>query len=277
MPAWSGNGVGLPGVHGGGDGGAGLVGVVDSLLQAMTNALDSGSGSGGGLFGGIAALGFNVHPMVVHYPIAFLSAFFVLEIVGLAWQRSALRKLATGLLYLGALGALAAVAAGLIAAGSVPHGEEVHEIMQWHERLGITVAVLATGLAVWRALAKADFSGMAEALYLSLAGMVITCMVFGADLGGQMVYQYGVAVKSLQQAEDASLHQHADQAAAPSAAAPPARPEPAAGQAPLAPAGAAPDASQAGNSGSGQAAEDTKQEATDHVHHHHHHHHQHAH
>lgn len=276
MPAWSGDGVGLPYVHGGGDGGAGLVGVVDSLLQAVTNFLESGSGSGGGLFGGIAALGFNVHPMVVHYPIAFLSAFFVLEIAGLATRRPVLRGLAAGLLYLGALGALAAVAAGLVAAGSVPHGEEVHGIMEWHERLGITVAVLATGLAVWRALAKTDFSGMAEALYLSLAGMVITCMVFGADLGGRMVYQYGVAVKSLQQPDESERHQHAGQGDAPSAVAGPASEAP--GQAPLAaPASAAQEASPAGNSGAGQAPEDAQQDASGHAHHHHHHHHQHAH
>lgn len=277
MSAWSGDGVGLPYVHGGGDGGAGLVGVVDSLLQAVTNFLESGSGSGGGLFGGIAALGFNVHPMVVHYPIAFLSAFFVLEVAGFASRRPALRNLATGLLYLGALGALAAVAAGLVAADRVPHSEEVHGIMEWHERLGITVAVLATGLAVWRALAKVDFSGMAEALYLSLAGMVITCMVFGADLGGRMVYQYGVAVESLQQPDASRLHQHAGQGAASSAAAEPVRPE-APGQAPLAaPTSAAPDAGQTGNGGAAQAPGDTQQEAAGHAHHHHHHHHQHAH
>ena len=44
------------------------------------------------------------------------------------------------------VGAIAAVAAGLVAAEMVPHGVQVHEIMETHERLGLTVAGIATVL-----------------------------------------------------------------------------------------------------------------------------------
>ncbi|SMF95760.1 Uncharacterized membrane protein [Methylomagnum ishizawai] len=218
-------GMGLPGVHGGGDGGAGLVGVLDGVLTAITDFLDGKSGgSGGGPDGplaGILALGANIHPMVVHFPIAFIVAFFLLEIAGVAMQRQVWRQWASGMLYCGAIGAVLAVAAGLVAEDRVPHGAAVHEIMEWHERLGITVAVLTVGMAIWRAVAKENLAGMAQALHFFLAGLIVTCLVFGTDLGGLMVYQYGVGVKGLQSADEHHHHEGGkDEAAAGSTAAP---------------------------------------------------------
>jgi uncharacterized membrane protein len=73
--------------------------------------------------------------------------------------------------------------------------------------LGITVAVLSLVLAGWRIAAKSNFSLMAKSLYLCLAAIMVICLSIGADLGGLMVYQYGVGVKSLQQPDD-HHHQH---------------------------------------------------------------------
>lgn len=208
-PDWSGVGSVIPWVHGGGHGqpGGGLVGLLDSFLETI-NRGGPEPGSSWNLLGGIEALGWNVHPLIVHFPIAFLTAFLLLEVIGLAFRSAAVRQVASGMLYLGALGAVAAAAAGLIAEGSVPHGEGVHEILEWHERAGLTVAGLSVVLAVWRALARARFSSMGQALHLFLAGIVMICLILGADLGGMMVYQYGVGVKSLQQAEEAHHHHH---------------------------------------------------------------------
>jgi uncharacterized membrane protein len=206
-------------VHGaGGTEGGGWVGIIDSLLQSATRILEPGSGgAGGGFLAGIAVLGANVHPMVVHFPIAFLTTFFLFEVLGVALGKAALRRLASGLLYLGAASAVAAIVAGLIAEDYVVHSAAVHEIMEWHERLGFAVAGLSVTLAVWRAVAGADFSRMAQGLHFVVAGIVMACMLFGADLGGLMVYEYGVGVKGLQQADDHHHHHGgADSAAAPS-------------------------------------------------------------
>lgn len=219
-PGGSGIGPMLPAVHGGGHDGAdgGWVGLLDGFLEALScGGLGPGSGSSWNLMGGFEALGSNVHPAIVHFPIAFLTAFLLLEIIGLAFRSPVVRQVASGMLYLGALGAIAAVIAGLIAAGSVPHGEAVHEILEWHERAGLIVAGLSVGLALWRVLARARFSSMAQALHLFLAGILMVCLFFGADLGGLMVYQYGVGVKGLQQAEEIH-HHHGDEGSARSTA-----------------------------------------------------------
>lgn len=196
----------LPSVHGGGDAGGGLVGLLDSLLQKLSGLTEPGGGFV--LLPGIQTLGLNLHPSLVHFPIAFLSVFFLLELVGSLLRREKLRQVASALLYCGALGAVLAAAAGLYAAHIVPHGQEVHEIMEWHMRLGLTVASLAVVLSLWRLLAKGMMTGMAQALHLLLAGVMALCMVFGADLGGLMVYGHGVAVHKLQGEEAAQAHHH---------------------------------------------------------------------
>jgi len=197
-----------PSIHGGGDAaGGGWVGLIDTLLDKLTRATEPGGGFE--LLPGIQALGPNVHPSLVHFPIAFLSVFFLLELLGTFMHREKLRQAAAPMLYCGAIGAAAAAAAGLYAAGIVHHGQVVHEIMEWHQRLGLTVAGLALILSVWRLLAKHAIAGMERALYLFLAGIMTTSMVFGADLGGLMVYGHGVAVQKLQTSDDAH-HHHGD-------------------------------------------------------------------
>ncbi len=193
-----------PSIHGGADEtGGGLVGLVDKLLDTLTRWLEPGGDAG--VLPGIHVLDSNIHPLIVHFPIAFLSVFFLLEIIGVSFRRESLRKTAGAMLYCGALGALAAVAAGLHAASIVPHGEAVHEIMERHEQLGLTVAGLALVLSAWRLLARRTISGMANALYLFLSAIMVVCMIFGADLGGLMVYGHGVAVRELQQPD---VHHH---------------------------------------------------------------------
>jgi uncharacterized membrane protein len=191
-------------VHGGGDPSGGLIAIIDDFLGVVMRGVEQGSSFQ--LLPGIAALSANVHPMVVHFPIALLSSYFLMDVWGMLSRRPSLRYVARWLLYLGAIGAIAAVAAGLVAAEMVPHGAQVHEIMETHERLGFTVAGIATGLAVWRRLAQEKLSMMANSLQLLLGFIMLGCMTFGADLGGLMVYRYGVGVHGVSSGED--LHHH---------------------------------------------------------------------
>jgi len=198
--------VNLPefGIHGGGDASGGILALLDQFLAKLTSG-GAGLADGFELFPGIAVLGWNVHPLLVHFPIALLSCFFLLDVCGVAARSHPLRAAARWLLYLGALGAVAAAAAGWIAAQRVPHGAVVHEIMEWHGRLGITVAGLASILALWRAVAQERLALMATSMQLLLAAVLVVAMSFGADLGGLMVYGYGVGVRQLEAGGD---HHH---------------------------------------------------------------------
>lgn len=146
---------------------------------------------------GISAMA-NIHPLFVHFPIAFLTAFFAIELFATIIGLERIRRLASWFLYFGTLGAIAAVGAGFRAAATVAHAEEVHPIMENHEHLMVTVLALALLLSFWRIFAGKSLSSVTlRVIYLILAFVMVGAMTVGADLGGLMVYKYGVGVKAV--------------------------------------------------------------------------------
>lgn len=198
-------------IHGGADHGSGIVDGIVSLLAFFEGLTAQDSpGIFPALMPGLANMD-NIHPLLVHFPIAFLSAFFVLDLVGTLAKKPQCRNVAGWLLYLGTVAAVFTVTAGFIAAGSVAHGEEVHPIMERHEHFGVSVLSLAAVLSAWRLKCGGVVQGAANSFFLVLAALLCTLMMLGADLGGLMVYKYGVAVKSLQievPAADVHVHEH---------------------------------------------------------------------
>lgn len=140
----------------------------------------------------------NIHPLFVHFPIAFLTAFFVVELFATIIGLERIRRLASWFLYFGTLGAIAAVGAGFRAAATVAHAQEVHPIMENHEHLMVGVLALALLLSFWRIFAGGSLSSVTlRVIYLILALVMLGAMTVGADLGGLMVYKYGVGVKAV--------------------------------------------------------------------------------
>lgn len=195
-------------IHGGGDHGGGIAEALSALLGFIDKlTVMEPPEMFAALLPGIAAMQ-NIHPLLVHFPIAFLSAFFLLDLVGSLGNKPAWRNVASWLLYLGAAASIATATAGFIAAGTVPHGGDVHEIMEHHEHFGITVVVFALLLSAWRALKGGIIGGPANTLFLLLAAIMCGIMTLGADLGGLMVYRYGVSVAAVPVTEEALRHSH---------------------------------------------------------------------
>lgn len=196
-------------VHGGGF--ASVSALVDSLLSHIEHLIRLSPGQlFAELMPGIAALE-NVHPMLVHFPIALLTLFFICDALGWLLPKSRLREVASWLLYFGTGFAAITVLAGLRAAATVAHGDDVHEIMEHHEHLGISVLSLAAILSSWRFWSRDSMQGVVRGLHLAAAGFLTLLLAFTADLGGLMVYGFGVAVKPASdcQQEAAAIHQHA--------------------------------------------------------------------
>jgi uncharacterized membrane protein len=197
-------------VHGGGDHGGGVANSVAGFLSFIEGLLSKEpTDIFSALMPGLAGL-HNIHPLLVHFPIAFLSAFFALDLVGTLAKKAQWRTAASWLLYFGTVATVFAVISGFMAADSVAHGENVHDIMERLEQIGIAALVIAVLLSIWRIASRGLIQGVANGLFLTLTALLCSLIVLGSDLGGLMVYKYGVGVEAVTQPEDGHMHGQQD-------------------------------------------------------------------
>jgi len=160
-------------IHGGADHGGGIADGIAGLLvffEGLT-APDS-PGVFPALMPGLFNMD-NIHPLLVHFPIAFLSTFFALDVVGTLVKKQSWRNVASWLLYFGAIAAVFTVIAGFMAASSVAHGEEVHAIMERHEHLGVSVLSIAILLSAWRLKSGGIIQGGANSFFSCIGGVAL--------------------------------------------------------------------------------------------------------
>ena len=137
----------------------------------------------------------NYHPLFVHFPIALLTAAWLLTVLGLVLRRESLHDAATWSLVLGGLGAAAAAFTGLRGSATVtPHNFEISELMELHEHLGLAVAWGTGALILWRVLRRRVWPAqrLEQAGQTALLTLIVGLVSYGAYLGGRMVYEYGV-------------------------------------------------------------------------------------
>jgi len=166
----------------------------------------------GDLFVGLREIP-NVHPLLVHFPIALLPVALLLDVLGLLFRSRDLQVSGRWALWLGTLGAAAAVWSGIEGADDVhPYVTEAADaIMDRHMDLQLGTLGAAVGLSLWRLAARAPFPTRGRFLYLLIAAGMVLNLLVASDLGGQMVFLNGVAVRvdadSLQGSE-AKGHAH---------------------------------------------------------------------
>ena len=201
----------LPQIHGGGNhGGLGAVKGLEAFLTFLESlSTKSPAEIFAAFMPGISAMD-NIHPLLVHFPIALFTLFFFADTLGSLFSKPAWREFATPILYIGTLSAILTVAAGLQAAYSAPHNDATHAIMLRHQAFGISVTVLALILSLRRLFAPDSFIYTKTYGHFALSGLLVLCLTLGADLGGLMVYQYGVAVAPVMQQNkiDKQVPQH---------------------------------------------------------------------
>ncbi len=150
----------------------------------------------------------NIHPLLVHFPIALLTGFVVTEILSLISGNKDLRIAGKWMLYFGTFGALGAAIAGLLGAEDVFHEGEVHGEMSKHRDYGLNVVALSVFLCTWRLIEGRDFVGLSRIIQNALGLLIVSNLILGADIGGLMVYKYGVAVRAVPREEMSEMGPH---------------------------------------------------------------------
>lgn len=133
----------------------------------------------------------NPHPLVVHFPIAFLYGATLLYFVAWLTRRESLQWTALWFLVLGLLGAAVALGTGWWSAPGVMLDPSVKaNVLVPHMRLMFATSALAAILTLWAIIKRPMPASTSR--YIFLAGLIImiVLMTKGADYGGIMVYDY---------------------------------------------------------------------------------------
>jgi len=147
----------------------------------------------------------QLHPAIIHFPIALLLVAPLLVLAGLLWpaQRPGIHAAALALLVFGTAMAILAVITGLAAAGAVVPTRELLATLEVHERLAKRTALVYVALTlafslilVLPSLLRTGLSPRGRtvlclAWLLASAGGSVS-LVLTAHLGGRMVHTIGI-------------------------------------------------------------------------------------
>ncbi len=132
----------------------------------------------------------NLHPLVVHYPVALLTLAALLYVVAGTLKRDAWAWPALWMLAIGTLGAGIALWTGLRAGAGVMVAESVREhILVHHKQFMIAVFAMSVLLTAW-ALYAPPLPQRGRAVFLALMVVMAVVLMKGADYGAWMVYGY---------------------------------------------------------------------------------------
>lgn len=143
----------------------------------------------------------NLHPAIVHFPIALTIVAFILGLAARLFRQSAsssaLAAAGYYVLILAAVSAVAAVGFGWLAFNSIMnHDDAGHAAMLLHRAWAIPTAVGLVLIAIWHSLTSRQDCPMSIPVLVCLAGLSIS-VATTAWLGGEVVYRHGIGVLSL--------------------------------------------------------------------------------
>jgi len=137
----------------------------------------------------------NIHPLIVHFPIALIIVIFILDFLGALVRNKSLFSAANILTIFAAAAAVVAVISGLMAEESVWHPDQAHELLELHETIGLAVLGLTLILLIFRPVVKKKKSRSLGwiAVLISLAAAIL--VGYEGYLGGEIVYKHGAGVR----------------------------------------------------------------------------------
>lgn len=132
----------------------------------------------------------ELHPALVHMPLAFAPLSIVSDIAGAATDDPSLTAVGRATIGLAAGTAAIAAVTGLIAQEEVIAEGRASDHLATHRNLNLVGGMALFGMALWR---RNNDPGPG---YIALGAGLLGTMFYTAYLGGKMVYDHGVGVKA---------------------------------------------------------------------------------
>lgn len=137
-----------------------------------------------------------IHPRIVHFPVALLIAAAIFGILALILKNK--RRKFIGLLIwnlaFGVIGAFFTIISGLREAKTLVHNDKIHGIMKTHELFGYIFSGVFLILLVWMIIRESKMRLREFTSIVILLVLTSGLLVFGAHLGGRLVYEEGAGV-----------------------------------------------------------------------------------
>jgi len=137
----------------------------------------------------------DIHPKVVHFPVALLTTYSLLEIIGIAFNKEFISKTALLILCIGVVAAFFAVLTGNQAAADFKFWtEDSNALLSGHQTYAtylLWFSAIICGLRIFIVLKK-KFNGFIKYLFILFA-VVILFLVYETSMhGGDLVKKYGI-------------------------------------------------------------------------------------
>jgi uncharacterized membrane protein len=140
----------------------------------------------------------NVHPLVIHFPIVLVMTAAVVDLVDVAFERSAWLKAATTTLYVtGALSLIVAYVTGLQAASTVLVPGMAYPVITAHRQWALVTMAYCIVLATLRLVVLRGENGRSRRRRVALLAIGLVSVVLiqqTAERGARLVYEYGTGI-----------------------------------------------------------------------------------
>jgi uncharacterized membrane protein len=140
----------------------------------------------------------NIHPLLVHFPIAWWIGAVLFDLIGLMLPRAIWASTTASVLYpAGALSAAATFLTGRQAAAAVHIPGMAHPVVleHWNWALGTTAGFALIALArVWLELARPQSARSGRKVLAVVALAALVALFETGERGARLVFEYGVGV-----------------------------------------------------------------------------------
>jgi len=136
-----------------------------------------------------------IHPALLHFSVAFVTVGGACEVAGILLRREVLERFGVRSLLIGTASLVPTMISGYLAANTVDVTVEGRLLLDAHERNGWIVLGLLLASQFWKAWCGGRLSPVQRTFSPALVSGAVVFLLYGAWLGGQLVYAQGVGVR----------------------------------------------------------------------------------
>ncbi len=135
-----------------------------------------------------------LHPILVHFPIAFLVGTALVDLLAITRRSARLARVGLGLLVAGVATAVPAVVTGLLSEESVEKLAGIGPHLEQHETVALVTGGLALVVLVVRLVSRGKVGPAGGWAYAPVPLAVLALIVVTGFFGGRLVYDHGAGV-----------------------------------------------------------------------------------